>query len=130
MWKSLFIGGVSAWALAAQAAMPSMQRVGTGMEVRTDQGVLTIEPVAPRVVHVRFGPAGYAGNYNPAVIAQPQKMAFEIGESADAWTLSMAGLKVRVGRQDGKRLVPDAGRQGDRQGGRPRPVARRRAALL
>ena len=119
MWKSLFIGGLSACALAAHAAPPTMQRVGTGMEVRTDQGVLTIEPVAPRVVHVRFGPAGYAGNYNPAVIAQPQKIAFEIGESADAWTLSTAGLKVRVGRQDGnvsfqtpdgKEIVKEGGR--------------------
>ena len=61
MWKSLFIGGVSAWALAGHAATLDMQRVGTGMQVRTDEGVLIIEPVAPRVVHVRFGPAGFAG---------------------------------------------------------------------
>ena len=119
MWKSLFIGGVSAWALAGHAAPLTMQRVGTGMEVRTDQGVLTIEPVAPRVIHVRFGPAGYAGNYNPAVIAQPQKITFDIGESADAWTLSTAGLKVRVGRQDGNVVfqTPD-GKEIIKEGGR------------
>jgi alpha-D-xyloside xylohydrolase len=108
--------------LAGHAATPAMQRVGTGMEVRTDQGVLTVEPVTPRVIHVRFGPAGYAGyagNYNPAVIAQPQKIAFDIGESADAWTLSTADLRVRVGRQDGnvsfqtpdgKEIVKEGGR--------------------
>lgn len=101
MWKSLLIGGISAWALTSHAATLSMQRVGTGMEVRTDAGVLTIEPVAPRTIHVRFGPAGYAGNYNPAVIAQPEKIAFDVAEAADAWTLSTADLKVRVGRQDG-----------------------------
>ena len=101
MWKSLFIAGASVWALSAHAATLSMQRVGTGMQVRTDEGVLIIEPVAPRVVHVRFGPAGFAGNYNPAVIAQPEKVAFQIGEAADAYTLSTADLKVRVARPSG-----------------------------
>src|SRR5690242_11783909 len=101
MWKSLFIGGVSAWALAGHAATLDMQRVGTGMQVRTDEGVLIIEPVAPRVVHVRFGPAGFAGNYNPAVIAQPEKVAFQIGEAADAYTLTTADLRVRVARPGG-----------------------------
>jgi alpha-D-xyloside xylohydrolase len=101
MWKSLFIAGASVWALTGHAATLTMQRVGTGMQVRTDTGVLTIEPVAPRVIHVRFGPAGFAGNYNPAVIARPEKIAFQIGEAADAWTLSTADLKVRVARADG-----------------------------
>lgn len=101
MWKSLFLAGASVWALSAQAAAPAMQRVGTGMQVRTDAGVLTIEPVAPRVIHVRFGPAGFAGNYNPAVIAPPEKIAFKIDEGADAWTLTTADLRVRVARADG-----------------------------
>ena len=42
MWKSLFLAGASVWALSAQAAAPAMQRVGSGMQVRTDAGVLTI----------------------------------------------------------------------------------------
>jgi alpha-D-xyloside xylohydrolase len=119
MWKSLFIAGASVWALTGHAATLSMQRVGTGMQVRTDTGVLTIEPVAPRVVHVRFGPAGFAGNYNPVVIAPPEKIAFKIGEAADAWTLSTADLRVRVARPggditfqtaDGKDILQEGGR--------------------
>jgi hypothetical protein len=54
MWKSLFIAGASVWALTGHAATLSMQRVGTGMQVRTDEGVLTIEPVAPREVYERL----------------------------------------------------------------------------
>ena len=42
MWKSLFIAGASIWTLSAHAATLSMQRVDTGMQVRTDAGVLTI----------------------------------------------------------------------------------------
>ena len=43
MWKSLFIAGASIWSLSAQAATLSMQRGDAGMQVRTDDGVLTVK---------------------------------------------------------------------------------------
>jgi len=119
MWKSLFIAGASIWSLSAQAATLSMQRVDSGMQVRTDDGVLTVEPVAPRVVHVRYGKAGFTGNYNPAVIAKPEAIGFTVEETADAYTLTTDTLRVRVSRPggdvtfqtpDGKDIVKEGGR--------------------
>jgi alpha-D-xyloside xylohydrolase len=111
MLKSLFIAGTTLCALSAsvQAATISMDHTQAGMQVRADDGVLTIEPYSDRVIHVRFGPAGYTGNYNPAVIATPAAVNFKITESADAYTLSTAALQVRVARPSGavSFLTPD-----------------------
>src|SRR5689334_1835325 len=82
-------------AAPAQADAVRMARsLPTGIELGTERGSLTIEPWSEFVVHVRFGPEGYAGNYNPAVIAQPGKVRFEVKQTTDGWMLSTARLQV------------------------------------
>ena len=70
----------------------------TGIHLGTERGALTIEPWSDSVVHVRFGPEGYAGNYNPSVIAQPGKVRFAVKRTSDGWVLSTARLRVRIAR--------------------------------
>src|SRR5438105_272690 len=91
--------------LASAAAVPghaeavqSARTLPTGLEVRTDKGVLTLEPWSDSIVHVRFGPAGFAGNYNPAVIARPQAVRFNVRQAPDGWSLSTTKLTVRVNK--------------------------------
>jgi alpha-D-xyloside xylohydrolase len=76
------------------------QQLNTGLRLRTDRGVLTVEPWQDGVVHVRFGTPGYPGNYNPAVVASPNTVAFRVGETQDAYTLSTARVTVRIRKAD------------------------------
>ncbi|HZC38011.1 MAG TPA: hypothetical protein VE221_04975 [Sphingomicrobium sp.] len=76
----------------------SARQTPNGLELTTADGVLTIEPWSDNVVHVRFGPAGYAGNYNPAVIAAPAKTAFSVRETPAAWLLVTPKLTARIAR--------------------------------
>lgn len=64
-------------------------------------GVLTVEPMSDRTIHVRFGKAGFAGNYNPAVIAAPARVNFTVTEAADGYVLSTPAMQVKVVRADG-----------------------------
>jgi len=83
----------------AQAApVTSVQKLPTGIELRTSSGVLTLEPWSESIVHVRFGPAGYAGNYSPSVIATPAHVPFSLRQTPTAFLLSTGRLTVRVGR--------------------------------
>ena len=108
----------SLWVLAA-AAQADTAKTQTGVRVQTAGGVLTVEPWTERIVHVRFGADGFSGNYNPAVIAQPQAVAFTVTEAADSVTLATTALQVKITRADGhvafltpdgKTLIEDAGR--------------------
>ena len=102
-------------ALALGVAFPAqadevgaMQRAPQGIELRTASGVLTLEPRSDSIVHVRFGPAGYAGNYNPAVIAKPEAVRFTVHETPDAYVLATPKLTVRVDRQTSAVSFADA----------------------
>jgi len=72
----------------------------TGLRLQTARGLLTVEPWQAGIIHVRFGTAGYTGNYNPAVIANPERVAFKARETGDAFELSTARLTVRVNKAD------------------------------
>jgi alpha-D-xyloside xylohydrolase len=85
-------------ASATPAAAQTVTRTATGISVRTGEGVLTLETYSDRVIHVRFGPADFDGNYSPAVIAKPAPVEFKLAETADAITLTTAALQVRVSR--------------------------------
>ncbi len=87
--------------LASAAHAAPLNYTDKGISLQTDAGVLTVEPFSNRVVHVRFGPQGFAGNYNPAVIATPSPVAFTVSETTDTVTLSTAALKIQVTRDDG-----------------------------
>jgi alpha-D-xyloside xylohydrolase len=92
---------VMAAALAAAAiASPvtSVRELPTGLELQTDTGDLTVEPWSESIVHVRFGPAGYRGNYNPSVIAAPGKVHFDIRQTADAYILATSKLTARISK--------------------------------
>lgn len=94
---------------AAHADANAVVKSSAGVEIRTGGSVAIVEPVSDRVVHVRFGLAGFKGNYNPAVIAQPKPAAFTVTEAGDNVTLTTAALKVRVGKSCGcvTFLTPD-----------------------
>jgi alpha-D-xyloside xylohydrolase len=76
----------------------SVRELSSGIEVQTEEGVLTVEPWSDSVVHVRFGPAGYRGNYNPAVIASPEKVRFSIRQTADAYVVTTSKLNARIAK--------------------------------
>jgi alpha-D-xyloside xylohydrolase len=78
------------------AKVDSVRQLPSGLELRTADGVLVLEPWSDAIVHVRFGPPNYAGNYNPAVIAKPGQVRFSVREVADAFLLSTSLLRVRV----------------------------------
>jgi alpha-D-xyloside xylohydrolase len=108
---------LSALAMAAQAE--PVVRSGSGVTLKTANGVLTLEPRSDRVIHVRFGPEGFAGNYNPVAIAKPVPVAFKLSETPEAVTLSTAAVQVKIDRTtgaatfltlDGKVLIEEAGR--------------------
>ena len=103
-------------ALAAAVASPaeaapvtSLQKLPTGIELRTSSGVLILEPWSDATVHVRFGPAGYAGNYNPSVIAAPKAVAFTLRQTPAAYLLSTSRLTVRVDRNSSNVSFLDSG---------------------
>ena len=86
-------------ASAADATgIESVRRLPNGMEVRTTDGLLTLEPWSDSIIHVRFGPPGYRGNYNPSVIATPGKAHFTVGQTADSYLLSTPRLTVKVAK--------------------------------
>jgi alpha-D-xyloside xylohydrolase len=99
--RSIHLIAASLIALAAPALADSIQSVRqlpTGLELRTQNGVLTVEPWSGSVVHVRFGPAGYQGNYNPSVIATPEKVRFKLRQTADAWLIDTPKLTARIAK--------------------------------
>lgn len=88
-------------ALAAPAfadPVTSVRALPTGLELHTNSGTLTVEPWSDSIVHVRFGPIGYGGNYNPSVIAAPERVRFNIRQTADAYVLLTAKLSARISK--------------------------------
>ncbi|TWB40408.1 alpha-D-xyloside xylohydrolase [Nitrospirillum pindoramense] len=102
MSKSLLptMGMLLALTSAAQADTVVQKLEDTGaLALRTERGVLTIEPWQDGIIHVRFGTPGYRGNYNPAVIAHPGTVAFQVEETPDTYLLTTARLHVRVAKR-------------------------------
>lgn len=85
---------------ASQSVRVEAQPVMTakGLELDTLRGVLTVEPWTSSIIHVRFGPQGYKGNYNPSVIAQPTSAHFTVRETATAFLISTSRLTVKVSK--------------------------------
>ncbi len=91
----------SLWLVASATHADTATRSGAGIDVRTADGVVSVEPVSDRIMHVRFGPAGFTGNYNPAVIVSPGPVAFEVSETPDAVVLATSALHVKVAKASG-----------------------------
>jgi len=89
-------------------SVKSARQLSSGIELRTERGVLTLEPWTDSIVHVRFGTTGFAGNYNPAVIATPQKVRFIVSETADAWLLSTGRVQARVAKKTAELTLADS----------------------
>jgi alpha-D-xyloside xylohydrolase len=75
-----------------------VRELPTGIELHTDGGDLTVEPWSDSIIHVRFGPEGYRGNYNPSVIATPGKVRFGFRQTADAYVLTTPKLSARISK--------------------------------
>jgi len=81
---------------AGAARIESTRRIPTGLELRTADGVLTVEPWSDTIIHVRFGPPSYFGNYNPSVVASPEKVRFDVRDTSDAFLLSTPRLRLSI----------------------------------
>jgi len=79
----------------------TMAAKAAALEVRTERGVLSVEPWQDGIVHVRFGTPGYKGNYNPAVIGKPEAVSGHIQETADIYTLTTPRLEIRIEKRTG-----------------------------
>ncbi|HEX8937683.1 MAG TPA: hypothetical protein VF776_05395, partial [Sphingomicrobium sp.] len=91
------IAAVFAGTTSAEAArIDSVRQLPSGLELRTADGVLLLEPWSDGIVHVRFGPPNYSGNYNPSVIATRGKVHLSVRETPDAYLLSTPRLRLRV----------------------------------
>jgi alpha-D-xyloside xylohydrolase len=95
-WALVAACALAGTSSAEAAKVDSVRQVTTGLELHTADGVLVLEPWSDSIVHVRFGPPNYSGNYNPAVIATPQKAPFSVRETGDAYLLSTARLRLRI----------------------------------
>lgn len=96
-----FRAGIAAFVIAMSGtaradSVKSLRQLPSGIEARTEKGVLTVEPWSDSVVRVRFGTTGFAGNYNPAVIATPGRIAFRVRETSDAWLIATPRLVTRI----------------------------------
>jgi len=95
----LTLGMASFAAAGGGVGVTALQKTDTGITLQTGQGVLVIEPWTNRIIHVRaYRDAQWKGAYNPAVIARPQPVKWQLAETADAYTLSTPALQVRVDR--------------------------------
>jgi len=119
MIRTGLLAGASVWLMAAAAHAGAVTKSSTGIEVQFPGGTVSVEPVSDRIVHVRSGPAGYAGNYDPAVIARPAPTPFKVSETDDTVILTTASLQVKVSKAwgqvsflaaDGKPLLQEGGR--------------------
>ena len=97
---SLFALGMAPVAPAAdQTGITALQKTATGITLQTAQGSLVIEPWTDRIIHVTATRnVQWKGAYNPAVIARPQAVKWQLAETADAYTLSTPALQIRVNR--------------------------------
>jgi alpha-D-xyloside xylohydrolase len=90
---------IAAAAPAQADSVKSARRVPGGIELRTERGVLTVEPWSNSIVHVSFGTTGFAGNYNPAVIARPEQVAFTVQETPASFVVVTPKLRASVSKQ-------------------------------
>jgi len=86
---------------SAGVAQAESGKTATGLQVETGSGVVTVEPWTERVMHVRYGADGFAGNYNPAVIARSQPVAFTVSETADGYVIRTAAMQAVVTKWGG-----------------------------
>lgn len=110
----------------ADGAVPAMTQSVRGLLVTTAQGSVRIEPWSDRIVHVLAGPAvGWDGNYNPAVIARPDKVDWTVSATPDYYQLATPALRVRVAKASGavsfydaqgKQLLAESGREMSKAG--------------
>lgn len=98
----LALGAVTIAAAGGNDGVTALQKTASGIRLQTAQGTLVIEPWADRIVHVTaHRNADWKGAYNPAVIARPQQVKWQLVEAADAYTLATSALQVRVNRATG-----------------------------
>jgi len=95
----LAAGTVSIAAAGGEVGITALKKTASGITLHTTQGILVIEPWTDRIIHVTaYRNADWKGAYNPAVIARPQPVKWQLVESTDAYTLSTPALQVRVNR--------------------------------
>jgi alpha-D-xyloside xylohydrolase len=90
-------------AAGAHAADPSSKATvtATGLQIETATGVLSLEPWAENIIHVRFAVgAAWSNPYNSWVISKPVHLTWTVDEVPDGWVLKTGTLQARVRKRD------------------------------
>jgi alpha-D-xyloside xylohydrolase len=89
--------------LGAHAAPSSKATTtATGLQIETAAGVLSLEPWAENIIHVRFAAAAsWSNSCNSWVIGKPAQITWTVDEAQDSWVLKTGALQARVRKRDG-----------------------------
>jgi hypothetical protein len=91
-------------AAGARSADPPSKATVTaaGLQIETATGVLSLEPWAQNIIHVRFAVgATWSNPYNSWVISKPVRLTWTVDEVPDSWVLKTGALQARVRKRDG-----------------------------
>ncbi|MDE2181972.1 MAG: glycoside hydrolase family 31 protein [Alphaproteobacteria bacterium] len=95
---AIFAAGLAALPAHAGSALV---KTDSGIRLETPSGTLELEPWSARIIHVRSYRAGHWTTYNPGVISHPEKVGWQVRETAGYYTLSTQVLQVRIDRATG-----------------------------
>lgn len=85
----------------AQTPVGQPAVTASGLAVRTEGGVLTLEPWSERIIHVRFAKSAAApAPYNSWVIGAPVRTSWTHEETPESWVLKTGELEVRIRKSD------------------------------
>jgi alpha-D-xyloside xylohydrolase len=103
-WAIVLTTALILRAVGAHAADPSTKATSTatGLQIETATGVLSLEPWAENIIHVRFAAeATWSNPYNSWVSSKPAHVTWTVGEVSDGWVLETGVLQARVRKRDG-----------------------------
>ena len=82
----------------------------TGLQIETATGVLSLEPWADNIIHVRFAAnPNWSNPYNSWVISKPARVRWTVDELPDSWVLKTSEIRARVLKRDGALSFLDKG---------------------
>src|SRR6266581_1528966 len=99
-------------AAGAHAADPSSRATvtATGLQIETATGVLSLEPWAQNIIHVRFAVgATWSNPYNSWVISKPVHVTWTVDEVPDGWVMKTGGLQARVSKRGAVSFLDNTG---------------------
>lgn len=92
----------AAGAASAADAFPKATVTATGLQIETATGVLSLEPWADNIIHVRFAAdPSWSNPYDSWVISKPARVRWTVDELPDSWVLRTGEIQARALKRDG-----------------------------